>query len=431
MALTISIGTPKEVLPIEEAVRRLVNKKAALQWTTNPSTMQEFLNSVEATLWSIQDLSEYGVNREYRNSFSYSYIHFFSKLKAGFAYGIIMGLSRVRDGLTVNGRKWPVNKDIRDSGQTLESKLDAMMHMITSIRWSEDDWETIESKYIKYLADLLMDFDKAYVSYEEALIPWLMNIEEHTRAFLSQIIEAADNCPVMFVGHIATLNAQCNKRGNGRSDLSYTEVKTAKELLSVLDACGHERDVYCSVHPKMRPILESLSTAFDDVQEYFSGLRSNLLCVDPQLSNNKLLCRLCERFESAWERVHAFCTNNRWDLLSTFLTFLDVHAPNVDCSSVEGALLLPRLLLLSSWEDHSAFKLLEIFSPKVLGMMENLQEEYGDFSLEQAMTAVDEPCDFMRRLEEISIHLQRYESKEWNRFLHVLFQSSAEDAKIC
>lgn len=440
MAKRIPTRTPNRVMSVKEAVSEIIQKKDAMQWSSTPKTTQTFLNSLETALWSFHDdcdCEHPAVDREYRNAFSYSYIHFFTKLKAGFAYGIIMGLSRVRDGLVVNCTKWLITDQIQTAGDTLEAKWEAIMHLIHSIRWASDmDWNEIEQSYVPHLRSLLLQFDAAYRRYEQALIPWLMEIEEHTRNFLSDVVESAEISPVRFIGHVASLNAQCNKRGNGRSDLSYDEVKMAHKLLGELNAkegevsqpAEHESSSSdARVHPKMRPLLEDLTSAFDDARDYFVGLKANLLCVDPQLSNNHELRHHCERFESAWERVRTLCSKGRWQLLSKAFAFLDLHGgSDADCSSVEGALAVPRLLLLASWDDASIGQFIELFSTHARSMIDDLREEYKDTytSVEEALKALETPCDFMRKLEAASLHLQRDNSSEWNRFLQVLFQSS-------
>jgi len=434
------------ILSVREAVSDMMRTKEVMNWGGNPKTTQRFLAALEGVMWSLEDPNDSSVantrrkkglqiNREYRNDFSYSYIHFFTKLNAAFAYGIIMGLARVRDGLVVNTKKWFINEDIRATGEVLDYKWNALMHMIHSIRWSPDNWESIESYYVPHLRGLLRHFNNAYIAYEKALIPWLMEIEADTRNFLRDVIVCArdEDSSEAFTEYLAKMNMQCNKKGHGRSDFTYKEVRMAQDLLSSLDtemntnSPTEKRKLETAQpndakpHPRMRPLLQDLTHAFSDARDYFITLQSNLLGVDPQLSNNQDLRKHCERFELAWERVKDYCGNKRWQHLSKAFAFLEKHGGALDPSSVEGCLLIPRLLLLSSWDDPSVAALFECFSPSVAQLMAQLRKAYP-MSLEEALAAL-EGGDFMRELENVSLRLQRDQSAQWNAFLYLLFQS--------
>lgn len=286
------------------------------------------------------------------------------------------------------------------------------------------------------------------------------------------------------VMHMAGLNALANVDGKGREDLTFDVLQVAADVFlgrwqppsSVSSKESSTMAASAAIRQFLaRRVLES----FLDLRRYLVAVADRMLYVDPQLCNNKALVESLLAWEEAWELGSRFIVQPEMleALCSTAAQIAGSQryapelASHLDEQDAELFLILPRLVLLCALAEPTQSVLPANFIPhhfmketregeepcavptvSYSAEMTDLSRDFvvavHDIIASSAHQASSQPAwevlvrrtiagpgaetdndgdyhsvyCFLRRLEGVSLELQRTEPEAWNGCCAVLLQ---------
>ena len=131
-----------------------------------------------------------GENRDYRKNFTKAYFYLFEKKKLCFLTEILGSAQETIPFLVVNGEEYFFSKEVLEYGLVLiDSFFSLIMTINDIVKNIRDELFFNDVKKIKNeLKNILTNFDKNWVKYEEKYILELIDIEKKSRKLITDAI---------------------------------------------------------------------------------------------------------------------------------------------------------------------------------------------------------------------------------------------------
>lgn len=382
----------------------------------------------------------------------------------------------------LNGETFLFTEEVIQCGNNLYTSFTALLENLNGfvIKIKEEFLYSGIKEIKSNISELLVEFDRKWVKYEEKIINEIITIERKSRRLIFEGIKVEmelthyelranvrgkilyddreyNKVRDQFIKIIIELNTVANTEGKGRDDLNIDILLKAERVL---------RQVSDSKSRGMRKLAESIKTSLFGLRVLFRQYNQCVEGVNPQLKYNKELVDALYEFEINWEKGKEYLMDQfKYHQLLSFSQTIEVLKEKyskyqiselLDSSDPTIFLSLPSIIILQSLSERKQMEIVNEYIPNLLSPNDENQHLYNQLKTVKSIIdnqVLDPYCTYnlleryilfdntrdqdiidteiekyiqMPQLEEfkknikiLSMQLQRYKPSEWNKFFQL------------